>query len=129
MISKGALLSCGIMFGIGAMLFYLCRILMFVELLVLGRFVVGLSSGVTTAVLAMYLSEIPPSELRGTLAVFSGLGKHKIISKKMHSTTYFLYFIYVYNTSTITSLFILVEVQFKITNKTHTQINVYIINA
>lgn len=30
--------------------------------------------GMTTAVLGMYLAEIAPSELRGTLAVFSGLG-------------------------------------------------------
>lgn len=72
--SKGTLFICGIMFAIGAILFYLCYIVSFVELLLIGRLIVGLSSGITTAVLGMYLSEIPPSELRGTLATFSGLG-------------------------------------------------------
>lgn len=72
--SKGSLSICGVLFVIGAVLFYFCRVLAFVELLLLGRFVVGLSSGITTSVLAMYLAEIAPSALRGTLAVFSGLG-------------------------------------------------------
>lgn len=48
-----------------------------VELMIVGRLVVGLSSGMTTAILGMYLSEIAPSELRGTLAVFSALGLYK----------------------------------------------------
>lgn len=78
-IRKGALLTCGILFAIGAASFYFCRIIGLVELLIVGRFIVGLSSGITTAVLGMYLSEIPPSELRGTLAVFSGLGLYWMI--------------------------------------------------
>lgn len=85
--SKGALLICGIMFAIGAILFYFCNILSLVELLLIGRFIVGLSSGVTTAVLGMYLAEIPPSQLRGTLATFSGLG----------SSTHCLIFIFIKN--------------------------------
>lgn len=73
---KGSLFICGIMFAIGAVLFYFCRIASSVEMLLFARFIVGLSSGITTAVLAMYLSEIAPSELRGTLATFSGMGMH-----------------------------------------------------
>lgn len=65
---------CGIGFAISAVIFYFTRIVRFVELLLLGRFIVGLASGLTTAVLAMYLAEIAPPELRGTLATFSGLG-------------------------------------------------------
>lgn len=65
---------CGCMFATGAILFYFCNILSRIELLLIGRFIVGLSSGITTAVLGMYLAEIAPSELRGALATFSGLG-------------------------------------------------------
>lgn len=72
---KGSLLICGIMFGFSAVLFFFCRILASVEILLLARLIVGLSSGITTAVLAMYFAEIAPSELRGTLATFSGMGR------------------------------------------------------
>lgn len=72
--SKGTLFICAIMYAIGAVLFYLCYIVSLVELLLIGRVIVGFASGITTAVLGMYLSEIPPPELRGTLATFSGLG-------------------------------------------------------
>ncbi|XP_031640483.1 solute carrier family 2, facilitated glucose transporter member 3-like isoform X2 [Contarinia nasturtii] len=71
---KGALLICGILFAVGALFFFFCRALSSVELLMAGRFIVGISSGVTTAVLGMYLAEIAPCELRGTLGTFSGLG-------------------------------------------------------
>lgn len=70
------------MFGIGAILFYFCNILSHIELLLIGRFIVGLSSGVTTAVLGMYLAEIAPSELRGALATFSGLGLLLVIYER-----------------------------------------------
>lgn len=47
-VSKGTLFICGIMFSIGAVLFFLCYIVSFVEILLIGRFIVGLSSGITT---------------------------------------------------------------------------------
>lgn len=47
---------------------------MSVEVMLLARFIVGIASGTTTAVLGMYLAEIAPSELRGTLATLSALG-------------------------------------------------------
>lgn len=40
----------------------------------IGRFVVGLASGLTTTSLPMYLSELAPLYLRGTFGVFSGVG-------------------------------------------------------
>lgn len=45
-----------------------------VELLLLGRFLVGIASGLTTGCLPMYLSEIAPLALRGTLGVFCAVG-------------------------------------------------------
>lgn len=41
--SKGALLFCAIVAAIGAVLFYLCRILDFVEMMIVGRFLNGFS--------------------------------------------------------------------------------------
>lgn len=43
-------------------------------MLVIGRFVVGLASGLVTATLPMYLSEVAPMALRGTLGVFIAVG-------------------------------------------------------
>lgn len=71
---KVSLLYCGVLFAIGAVLFYICRALASVEILVIGRLVVGLASGLTTSILPMYLAEVAPLELRGTLAVLTGLG-------------------------------------------------------
>lgn len=45
-----------------------------VEMLILGRLLVGLASGLTTATLPMYLAEIAPLVLRGTLGVFCAVG-------------------------------------------------------
>lgn len=45
-----------------------------IEALLLGRLLVGLASGLTTASLPMYLAEIAPLALRGTLGVFCAVG-------------------------------------------------------
>lgn len=58
----------------GSLAFQFCRAVNSVELLILGRFLVGLASGITTTCLPMYLSEIAPLQLRGTLAVFCSMG-------------------------------------------------------
>lgn len=71
---KGSLLICGILFTIGAILFYTCRAAKSVELLLLGRLIVGLASGLTTSTVPMYLAELAPLELRGTLAVLASMG-------------------------------------------------------
>ncbi|TMW40052.1 hypothetical protein DOY81_014869 [Sarcophaga bullata] len=43
-------------------------------MLILGRLLVGLASGLTTATLPMYLTEVAPLALRGTLGVFCAVG-------------------------------------------------------
>ncbi|CAO1426271.1 unnamed protein product, partial [Diamesa tonsa] len=71
---KGSYLTCAILFIIGAFCFQFCRALSSVELLCLGRFFVGLASGMTTTCLPMYLTEIAPLQLRGTLGVLCSMG-------------------------------------------------------
>uniref|UniRef100_A0A1I8MKE2 Major facilitator superfamily (MFS) profile domain-containing protein n=1 Tax=Musca domestica TaxID=7370 RepID=A0A1I8MKE2_MUSDO len=57
---KRCVMFCGLLFCTGGICFFLCRILNSIEMLVLGRFLVGLASGLTTSSLPMYLSEIAP---------------------------------------------------------------------
>lgn len=71
---KGSYLTCAILFVIGSLAFQFCRAASSVELLIIGRFLVGLASGITTTCLPMYLSEIAPLHLRGTLGVFCSMG-------------------------------------------------------
>ncbi|KAI8126934.1 facilitated glucose transporter member 1, Solute carrier family 2 [Lucilia cuprina] len=71
---KGCFLISGLLFAIGAILFFFCRMANSVEMLILGRLLVGLASGLTTATLPMYLTEIAPLVLRGTLGVFCAVG-------------------------------------------------------
>ncbi|XP_067631515.1 solute carrier family 2, facilitated glucose transporter member 1 [Eurosta solidaginis] len=71
---KGCFLISGALFTIGAILFFACRVAGSVEMLLLGRLIVGLASGLTTAILPMYLTEIAPLALRGTFGVFCGVG-------------------------------------------------------
>lgn len=67
-------MTCGILFTLGAVLFYMCRSINSVEFLLLGRLVVGLASGLATSTIPMYLAELAPLELRGTLAVLASMG-------------------------------------------------------
>ncbi|XP_073812622.1 solute carrier family 2, facilitated glucose transporter member 1-like isoform X2 [Musca autumnalis] len=71
---KRCVMICGMLFGIGGMCFFFCRMLNSIEMLILGRFLVGLASGITTSCIPMYLSEIAPLELRGSLGVFCAVG-------------------------------------------------------
>jgi MFS transporter, SP family, solute carrier family 2 (facilitated glucose transporter), member 3 len=59
---------------VGSILFQFCRSTSSIELLIIGRFLVGLASGITTTCLPIYLSEIAPLQLRGTLGVFCSMG-------------------------------------------------------
>lgn len=45
-----------------------------VEALIIARFLAGLASGLTTACLPMYLSEVAPLSMRGVLGVFCPMG-------------------------------------------------------
>ncbi|XP_014102926.2 solute carrier family 2, facilitated glucose transporter member 1 [Bactrocera oleae] len=71
---RSSFLYCGVFFIISAMLFYTCRMLRSVEALIIARFLAGLASGLTTACLPMYLSEVAPLSMRGVLGVFCPMG-------------------------------------------------------
>ncbi|XP_073811201.1 solute carrier family 2, facilitated glucose transporter member 1-like [Musca autumnalis] len=71
---KGCFLISGLLFAIGAIMFFFCRMANSVEMLILGRLLVGLASGLTTAALPMYLTEIAPLALVGSLGVFCAIG-------------------------------------------------------
>ncbi|XP_029168626.1 solute carrier family 2, facilitated glucose transporter member 5-like isoform X2 [Nylanderia fulva] len=71
---KGAL-SVGNICGIvGAILFLLVRHLNSVEFFLIARVMVGLSGGLATALLPMYMTEIAPIKLRGAVGVLCQLG-------------------------------------------------------
>lgn len=44
------------------------------EMLILGRFIIGLYSGLTTGFVPMYVGEVSPTALRGALGTFHQLG-------------------------------------------------------
>ncbi|XP_028893470.2 solute carrier family 2, facilitated glucose transporter member 3 isoform X2 [Zeugodacus cucurbitae] len=71
---KACFLISGGLFTFGAILFFFCRAAGSVEMLFLGRLIVGLASGLTTAILPMYLTEIAPLALRGTFGVLCSMG-------------------------------------------------------
>lgn len=66
---KKSFLVCCICYVLGAFCFQLCRTFTSVELLVFGRLLVGLASGLTTSTIPMYCAEVAPLEFRGTLSV------------------------------------------------------------
>ncbi|XP_051164094.1 solute carrier family 2, facilitated glucose transporter member 1-like isoform X2 [Leptopilina boulardi] len=71
---KGTLVIGNICGILGAVVFLLAPTLISVELLLIGRLLVGLSGGLATSLLPMYLSELSPLKLRGTLGVLCQLG-------------------------------------------------------
>jgi MFS transporter, SP family, solute carrier family 2 (facilitated glucose transporter), member 3 len=71
---RGSYLVCGVFFILSALCFQFCRTFTSVELLILGRLLVGLASGLTFSIVPMYLTEIAPLELRGTLGVLCSMG-------------------------------------------------------
>lgn len=58
----------------GASMFLLCRAANSVEMLVLGRLLVGLASGLTTSIVPMYLTELSPLALTGAVGVLCPMG-------------------------------------------------------
>ncbi|XP_043268954.1 solute carrier family 2, facilitated glucose transporter member 1-like isoform X2 [Venturia canescens] len=63
--------TCGI---IGAIMFFVVPALNSIELLMLGRLMVGLSGGLATSLLPMYMTEIAPLKQRGAVGVLCQLG-------------------------------------------------------
>lgn len=62
------------MYTVGAILFFCCDYARSVEMLLLARLIVGLASGLATSTGPMYLAEISPLHLRGTVATFYSIG-------------------------------------------------------
>lgn len=71
---KRSYLSCGILLVLGGICFQFCRALGSVELVLLGRVLVGLAAGLTTSTVPMYLTELAPISLRGAIGVFVSIG-------------------------------------------------------
>lgn len=71
---KGAIWISDVLGVVAAVCFILAKEITCVEMLLLGRFIVGLSSGLTTAVVPMYLTELSPLRLRGATGVLCPLG-------------------------------------------------------
>ncbi|CAH2232980.1 jg8297 [Pararge aegeria aegeria] len=58
----------------GAVLFLFCREADSVEMLLFGRLLVGLSGGLTTSIVPMYLTELSPAALTGAMGVACPMG-------------------------------------------------------
>lgn len=71
---KGGLLLNNFLGVLGAALMALTRVSNTVELLILGRLIIGLNCGLSTTLVPMYLSEISPVSLRGGLGTLNQLG-------------------------------------------------------
>lgn len=71
---KKAFLICGLLYIISSLCFVFCRLINSVELLVIGRFIVGLGAGLTTSTIPLYLAELVPLRLREKFSVLSAVG-------------------------------------------------------
>ncbi len=65
---------CALLFVVSAILFYFCRMANSVIVLIIGRLIAGVASGLATSTLPMYMAELSPLQLRGTLGVLSPMG-------------------------------------------------------
>ncbi|XP_018011804.1 solute carrier family 2, facilitated glucose transporter member 3 [Hyalella azteca] len=59
---------------VSAILFGVCYLHEYVELMILGRFVAGLSAGMSTCIVTLYISEICPPSLSGVFSALVPLG-------------------------------------------------------
>ncbi|XP_073969394.1 solute carrier family 2, facilitated glucose transporter member 1-like isoform X2 [Rhodnius prolixus] len=71
---RGAMVVGGITALLAAVLFIISKPLNSVEVMLLGRLLAGLSGGLVTAVMPMYLTELAPVNLRGATGTFCPLG-------------------------------------------------------
>lgn len=65
---------CAVLFVVSAILFFFCRMANSVVMLIIARLIVGVACGLTTSTLPMYMAELSPLRLRGTLGVLSPMG-------------------------------------------------------
>lgn len=71
---KGAVITSGLLGIVAATMFIFSKVLTSVGFLFVGRFVVGLSSGLTTGIVPMYLLELAPASLKGAMGVLCPVG-------------------------------------------------------
>ncbi|CAG9864983.1 unnamed protein product [Phyllotreta striolata] len=71
---KGVLYVCSALGALASICFVSARPAVSLELLYLGRLLIGLCSGLTTSVVPMYLTELAPLHLRGSTGVLCPLG-------------------------------------------------------
>ncbi|UJR21530.1 hypothetical protein I4U23_024615 [Adineta vaga] len=71
---KGGMFINNIISSIACILMFISKPLHTYELLIIGRFFIGLSCGYGSSVAPMYINEISPKHLRGTLGVIFQLG-------------------------------------------------------
>ncbi|CAG9585097.1 unnamed protein product [Danaus chrysippus] len=71
---KKATISTNILFICGGVMFLLCRAANSVEMMIVGRFLVGLAGGLTTSIVPMYLTELAPTSLTGAMGVACPMG-------------------------------------------------------
>lgn len=71
---KKSFLICGALFILASLCFVFCRLLDSIEVIIIGRFIVGLASGLTTTTVPLYLAELAPLENRGQFGVLSSIG-------------------------------------------------------
>ncbi|XP_044268428.1 solute carrier family 2, facilitated glucose transporter member 1-like isoform X2 [Tribolium madens] len=71
---KGALIVSSLMGTIAGVCFFASKSANSFELLIFGRLLVGVSSGLITSVMPMYLTELAPNLLRGSMGVLCPLG-------------------------------------------------------
>ncbi|KAL0268396.1 UNVERIFIED_CONTAM: hypothetical protein PYX00_010357 [Menopon gallinae] len=71
---KGSIIMTDILGLVASLCFILSKEVSSVEALLIGRFIIGLSSGLSTAVTPMYLTELAPLKLRGATGVLCPVG-------------------------------------------------------
>nr|XP_022918299.1 solute carrier family 2, facilitated glucose transporter member 1-like [Onthophagus taurus] len=71
---KRGLIVASFLLTFSGILFLTCKAALSVEMLILGRFIVGLAAGSITCIMPMYLTELAPIDLRGAVGVLCPLG-------------------------------------------------------
>ncbi|KAJ7411690.1 Solute carrier family 2, facilitated glucose transporter member 1 [Willisornis vidua] len=71
---RNSMLMSNILAFVSALLMGFSKMAFSFEMLILGRFIIGLYSGLTTGFVPMYVGEVSPTALRGALGTFHQLG-------------------------------------------------------
>uniref|UniRef100_A0A8C2Y8H3 Solute carrier family 2 member 1 n=1 Tax=Coturnix japonica TaxID=93934 RepID=A0A8C2Y8H3_COTJA len=71
---RNSMLMSNILAFLAAVLMGFSKMALSFEMLILGRFIIGLYSGLTTGFVPMYVGEVSPTALRGALGTFHQLG-------------------------------------------------------